>query len=95
MLHIFDCAFQNYFGCNDYDLDNIAPWTVQIMNHAPDIVSLRVVMFLRLKTGALQEWGHVVIVVPAPVLGNHRNDKALDDKIRHVGTHRNLLSLGQ
>ena len=61
--------------------DNVS-WAVHIKNHASDPVGLSLVMFWCPKTWLLQECGHVVIVV---LLSRRiRDNKAPDDKIRHV-----------
>ena len=36
-----------FVSCNGRDHDNIAPWTIHINDYASDLVSLRLVMFLK------------------------------------------------
>ena len=72
-----------FVSCNDSDNDNIASWAVHIKNHASDLVSLSLIMFLM-----SQDMSAVGIRTcrpcRTPVLENHGDDKAPDDKISHV-----------
>ena len=72
-----------FFSRNGGDHDNFASWAVHIKNNASDLVSQRLVMFPMLQDRSavgMRACPHC----RTPVLKNHRDDKAPDDKIRHV-----------
>ena len=72
-----------FASCNVSDHDNIASWALHINNHASDIVSLSLIMFLM-----SQDMSAVGMRTcrpcRTPVMENYGDDKAPDDKIRYV-----------
>ena len=64
-------------------------WAVHMKNHASDPCHV----FDVRRQECCRNMG--MLSLSYPVLENHLDEKALDDKIRHVVSHSNLLSLDQ
>ena len=78
------CKLKLFISCNgrDHGAAAPAPWIVLLNNHASDRVTLNIATFLLFqgRSAVVEECRHVVIVVSTPVLENHRDDKAPDDR---------------